>query len=220
MCSVAILGAWALVGLVGAGLPPDSPATDVNPASKLACDSLPPGWVAAESSRVCEREKYIDLPGTPAYASIPDGWVCSADGVMLFEEQEANVVECIPEKGGQPISLEREMGSHIPVSLDAYLREQEEELAIIPRRNIVVEPRRIEVGGHAAVEVATTSVAFFDGPEGGSQGTMLSHRITIEDVSGYYACSLTASTGYYDEQLRSVFFRFCTSIRFANTVKG
>lgn len=190
-------------------------------AQALYCEQLPPGWVAAESSNACARAKYIELPETPAAAQIPDGWVCSAENTMFFEDKMARTVSCIPTGGGQPIALEKELGSRVPASLDTYLKTQQQQVSEIESSSILVAPRKIKVAGHDAVEVATKGSVIFDHTGGGSStGTLASHRITIEDKSGYYTCSLSASPDYYDEHLRSVFSAFCNSVRFANAAKG
>ena len=185
------------------------------PPDERQCSLGPEIPDALRAKRRCVAAERVILPDTPVSARIPHNYVCSSASTSMFEGMEAHVVECLPFAGGQGISLEKEIGSHVPTSLQAQLEEWKARATKEPAMS-VVPPHSVRASDRDAIEEASKGNAFFDGPNLHSTGQILVHRLIIQDGTDFYECSTMTMASSYTQELRDRLHEFCDSLTFKN----
>ncbi len=170
---------------------------------------------ASANPALCGPAERIELPDTRVSVAIPEGFACSADSTVFFENAMRRFVTCLPVEGGQSFSLQKEFGSHAPSSLDAKLQEWQR-ISVAHPEGRVTEPRKLTLSGRSAIEQVTTGSAFFDGPTLHSTGQLASDDYLIQDGEDFYSCAVTAGPSQLTPVLRQQLHIFCDSLAFTN----
>ena len=170
---------------------------------------------ASANPALCVAAERIELPDTRVSVAIPEGSACSADSTVFFENTMSRFVSCLPVEGGVAFSLQKEIGSHVPPSLDAKLQEWQRVSAAHPEGR-VTEPRKLTLSGRNAIEQVTAGSAFFDGPSLHSTGQLASDDYLIQDGDDFYSCAAMAGPSQLTPVLRQQLHAFCDSLAFTN----